>query len=683
VRDDRKSCICRSQSKREHEENARQKNRPLQLNGARSKRQHADACNSSCWLNWKRPTEVDLFALSHRPHSNTLLAVRLPAFFFIAFVSWILSLSITRAQSPPERSPDVSNKALITKSTPSISADAFKNPSVSAATAALHKMAGDYYTWRNENYPVRSSDAGLHTWDDRLTDYSPPKIAERAGHVHSLLEKVRAMKTDAWSKDERIDSILFRAQLENVDFGNRILKFERTNPQVYVAECTNAIFSLLKKEYDTPRKRALAATARLKQMPALLKQGLSNLQNPVKLYAQLAIQSARSIDPLLNDSLMALDVDPSTGLRTSLAPNEHEALIKARDAALAALHSYADELEERLPKMVDFAPMGEANYNYYLKHVLLLPLNGAEVEMIGRVELARYRALEALLPDPKLADPDPARSAHIPPDQASFLKAYESREAEMINFLKEHNLVTLPDYLGAFQIRQLPDAFKPTSPGGFMNPPGVYDKDPTGFYFIPTYNPQSKNFYIRAAIEDPRPILGHEGIPGHFLQLSIANHLSDEIRRQHEDGVFVEGWALYGEEMLMRTGLYPNNSPGQGQILRLSRYRAARIGVDVNLHTGRWTFEQAVKYFMDAGGLDREAAEGEAAGAASEPTQKISYIIGKWQIMNLLGRYKDRQGENFRLGAFHDDLIKNGSLAVSIIEWILLDDPTSIEKALR
>ena len=105
--------------------------------------------------------------------------------------------------------------------------------------------------------------------------------------------------------------------------------------------------------------------------------------------------------------------------------------------------------------------------------------------------------------------------------------------------------------------------------------------------------------------------------------------------------------------------------------------------MDVNLHTGRWSFEQAVKYFMEAGGLDREAAEGEAAGAASSPTQKISYIIGKWQIMNLLGRYKDRQGDKFRLGRFHDDLIKNGSLPVSVIEWILLDDPTSIEKALR
>jgi uncharacterized protein (DUF885 family) len=587
----------------------------------------------------------------------------------------LLAPASAMTQSPAGRNPDVSNKALITKSTPSINADVFKNQSPDATAAALHKIADDYYAWRNENYPVRSSYAGLHTWDDRLTDHSPAKIAERAQHVRSLLDRVRAMKTDSWPKDDRIDWILFRAQLENVDFGNRVLKFERTNPQVYTEECTNSIFSLLKKEYDTPRKRALAATARLKQMPGLLKQGLSNLQSPVKLYAQLAIQSARSIDPLLNKSLMGLDVD--------LPPNEHDDLIKARDAALTAVHSYADELEKRLPKMVDFAPMGEANYNYYLKHILLLPLDATQVEMIGRAELARYRALEALLPDPKLADPDPKRAAHIPPDQESFLKAYENREAEMISFLREHNLVTLPEYLGPFQIRQLPEAFKPTSPGGFMNPPGVYDKDPTGFFFIPTYNPESKNFYIRAAIEDPRPILGHEGIPGHFLQLSIANHLSDEIRRQHEDTVFVEGWALYGEEMLMRTGLYPNNSPAQGQILRLSRYRAARIGVDVNLHTGRWNFEQAVKYFMDAGGLDREAAAGEAAGAASSPTQKISYITGKWQMMNLLGRYKDRQGDNFRLGQFHDDLIKNGSLPVSVIEWILLDDPTAVQQATK
>ena len=572
------------------------------------------------------------------------------------------------AQLAPGTTPNLSNKALITKATPNLGG------AKPAEVVALHKLAQEFYTWRNEQYPVRSSDAGLHTWDDRLTDYAPAKIAARAERIRELLAKMNAMQTAAWPKDERIDWILFRSELESYAFDDRIWHSTSRDPQTYVNECSNGIFSLLKKEYDTPQNRARAATARLRAMSAMLEQGKRNLTQPVKLFAQLAIASARGIDPLFNESLMTLAKD--------LPPNEYKDLTTARDAARRAIHQFADYLEQRLPKMVAFAPMGEKNYNWYLHHVLLLPLEAAEVEMIGRVELAQYRTYEAWLPDPALAEPDPKRSKSIPPDQVSFLKAYESRQAEMIQFLKEHQLVTLPDYLGKFEIRQLPEAFKPTSPGGFMNPPGVYDRDPTGFYFIPTYNRESKNFYIRAAIEDPRPILGHEGIPGHFLQLSIANHLPDEIRRQHQDSVFVEGWALYGEEMLLRKGLYPVDSASAGQVLRLARYRSARIGVDVNLHTGRWSFEEAVNYFMEAGGLDREAAEGEAAGAASNPTQKISYIVGKWQIMQLLGRYRDTMGGNFRLGQFHDELISHGSLPLSVMQWIMLDDPSAVEKAL-
>lgn len=569
-----------------------------------------------------------------------------------------------RAQVPaPHQTPDVSDKALITAAKPGL-----------VAAAALQQAADDFYHWRNEQYPVGSSDAGLHTWDDRLTNYSAAAIAERAHHVAEVLQKVSAMETAQWPKDQRIDWILFRSQLEGAAFDDRVWHSTSRDPQTYVGECSNAIFSLLKKEYDTPQKRAAAATARLRAMPAMLAQGEKNLTEPVKLFAQLAIASARAIDPLFNDSLLSLAKD--------LPPNEHKSLLEARDAALQAIHGFADHLEKNLPSMVAFAPMGEENYNFYLHHLLLLPLDAAQVEMIGRVELAQFRAYEAWLPDPSLADPDPKRSKNIPPDQASFLQAYESREAEMINFLKEHHLVTIPEYLGKFEIRQLPAAFKPTSPGGFMNPPGLYDKDSTGFYFIPTYNPDSKNFYIRAAIEDPRPILGHEGIPGHFLQLSIANHLKDEIRRQNSNNVFIEGWALYGEEMLLREGLYPADSASAGQVLRLARYRCARIGVDVNLHTGKWTFEQAVKYFMEAGGLDREAAEGEAAGAASSPTQKISYIVGKWQIMQLLGSYRDKMGKDFDLGKFHDELISHGSLPVSILKWIMLDDPSDVEQAL-
>src|SRR5438132_11855268 len=410
-------------------------------------------------------------------------------------------------------------------------------------------------------------------------------------------------------------------------------------PQVYIGKATNGIFSLLKKEYDTPRNRTPSATARLRGMPAMIEQGKRNLTHPIGLYAQWAAESARSIDPLFNDSMMTLAKD--------MTPAEHDALVAAKDEALKSLHAYADWLDQGRANMAPWRAMGDENYSYMLHHILLLPISSHDLAHLGEVELARYRALEAMLPDPSLADPNPQRAKSIPADQQAFLAAYQIREQAMIDFLKHKRLATIPSYIGPFIIRQLPEAFKPTSPGGFMNPPGIYDPDNSGFYFIPTYNAQSRTFYIRAAIEDPRPLPGHEGIPGHFLQISIANHLTNEIRRHHFDSVPSEGWALYTEEMFVREGLYPPNSASEGQVLRLARYRAARIGVDVNLHTGVWSFNQAVEYFMNGGGLDREAATGEAAGAAADPTQKISYITGNWQIIRLLGRYRAANGASF------------------------------------
>ena len=128
---------------------------------------------------------------------------------------------------------------------------------------SLRALAKSYYDWRNRSYPVASSDQGLHTWDDRLTDYRMPAVVGRREYVDRLLARVKTMRTDGWSKDDRIDWLLFRAQLEGAAFFPRVLRPEESDPQVYVGECSNAIFSLLKKEYAPRRTRALAATARL------------------------------------------------------------------------------------------------------------------------------------------------------------------------------------------------------------------------------------------------------------------------------------------------------------------------------------------------------------------------------------------------------------------------------------
>ena len=124
---------------------------------------------------------------------------------FLGVAIMAVLLQVLPAQSTTERTPDVSNKALITTATPDI------KTKPGSEAAALHKLADDYYAWRNEQYPVRSSDAGLHTWDDRLTDYSAAKISERAQHIRALLDKVRAMETAKWPKRraDRLDAFPF------------------------------------------------------------------------------------------------------------------------------------------------------------------------------------------------------------------------------------------------------------------------------------------------------------------------------------------------------------------------------------------------------------------------------------------------------------------------------------------
>src|SRR5262249_28651361 len=183
--------------------------------------------------------------------------------------------------------------------------------------------------------------------------------------------------------DDRIDAILFRAQLEAPDFDDRVLKSLSSNPLVYTGTASDAIFSLIKKEYDTPRNRARSATKRLERIPAMLEQSKENLTRPVRLYGQWAIESARSIDAPYTDSMMA-------ALDHGLAPGERDALVKARDGAIAAMHAYADWLEKELPSMSAWKPIGLTNYEYMLHNILLLPFSAHDVNHLGDVELARY-----------------------------------------------------------------------------------------------------------------------------------------------------------------------------------------------------------------------------------------------------------------------------------------------------
>jgi uncharacterized protein (DUF885 family) len=550
-------------------------------------------------------------------------------------------------------------------------------PAASAGQYDLRLIDLDrrYIYWSLQQSPTSATDAGLHLYDDRLSDFSPQAQAEQMTRLHAFRDELASLQPPAGaSPHDRMDYLLVRADLEGDWWNRTVVRSLQRNPSVYEGECANGIFSIIKRQYATDTVRLRSAIARLRACPAVLKQGQANLTDTVREFAQIASEDIRDGDSLYTTSL--------NELARHASPQTRSQLHAAQTVALSGLHAYRSWLDSHMSSFHEggFA-VGADQYNWFLKRVLMLPWDADEVASIGRQELARDRALEAW---------EENRDAHSPPGpppptfptKAAFLQHYERSLTKLTNFLKQRQLVTIPPYIGPFHIVEVPKALAATYPGGFMNPPPLLGTDRQGFYFVPDFSPSNQSFFVQQARESVLPLLGHEGIPGHFLQFTYAYHNPDFIRHVHSDSVYEEGWAFYGEEMLMREGLYDNDPGARRQVIHLMRHRATRVGVDVGLATGAMTLPQAIAYFQKNAGIDYVTARGEATRFAMGPGQAIDYLIGKMQIEALVGMVHDREGSRFTLLRFHDRLLSYGTAPFSTIRYEWLGDDTWLKGAL-
>ncbi|MBV8530737.1 MAG: DUF885 domain-containing protein, partial [Candidatus Eremiobacteraeota bacterium] len=521
------------------------------------------------------------------------------------------------------------------------------SPPTSDYQQRLVDLQRRYTMWSFEQNPTTATDAGIHTFDARLADFSGSAQAAQMSRLRAFRNELASLEPPPGvSPHARVDYLLIRANLEGDWWTQTVLKPLQRNPSIYEGECTNGIFSIVKRQYASDEMRIHAAIARLRACPRVLEQGRSNLTQTVREFAQIASEDIRDGDALYTTTLdeVARDTSPST----------RQALASARAVALSALHAYRAWLDGHMSTFHagGFA-VGRKQYDWYLKRVLLLPFDSAQIAAIGRVELARDRTLEMweAARDTQLPSPSPAPTFA---SKAAFLSYYEQSLSKIIAFIDSHAIVTIPAYIGPFHIVEVPKALAATYPGGFMNPPPMFSKDPQGFYFVPDFSPSNQSFFVQQARQSVLPLLGHEGIPGHFLQFSEAYHNADYVRHVQSDGVFAEGWAFYGEEMLMREGLYDDDPGARRQVIHLMRHRATRVGVDVALATGEMSLPQAIAYFQKNAGIDYDTARGEATRFAMGPGQAIDYLIGKTQIEMLIGLVRDRDGEAFTQRAFHD-----------------------------
>jgi uncharacterized protein (DUF885 family) len=532
--------------------------------------------------------------------------------------------------------------------------------------AKLADLDRRYVFWSFEQSPTYATDSGIHIYDDRLADFSPRAQAAAMQRLRQFRDELATLQPPAGaSRHDRADYLLVRADLEGDWWNRTVLRGLQRNPTVYEGECADGIFSIVKRRYASDEIRARDAIGRLRACPGVLSAGEANLTDTVREFAQIASEDVRDGDSLYTTSLDEIARGASAKTRVELRA--------ASKSALASLHAYRAWLDARTGQFHagGFA-VGKEQYDWYVRRVLLLPYDSQEIAAMGRLELARDRGLQAWEDNLDAVAPQtvPAQPAFT--SKAAFLGVYEKALARLKNFVTSHRIVDIPSYVGPFHIVEVPKALAATYPGGFMNPPATFSKDPEGFYFVPDFSPANQSFFVAQARQSVMPVLGHEGIPGHFLQFSYAYHNPDFIRHAHDDGVFAEGWAFYGEEMLAREGLYDRDPAARKQVIHLMRHRATRVGVDVGLNTGAMTLPQAIAYFQKNAGIDYATARGEATRFAMIPGQGSEYLVGKTQIETLAGLVHDREGAAFSLRRFHDRLLSYGTVPFSTIrdEWL-------------
>jgi uncharacterized protein (DUF885 family) len=541
--------------------------------------------------------------------------------------------------------------------------------SVGERNPGIQKLAAEFFSWRAVQQPCSGDDIPrVERPEGWIPDCSPEGLRAQKAAYSRFMQALRALPRTGWSRTDSVDFLLLRSAIERVHWELEVLRSPFRDPDFYTEQTLGAVYELLVVSSPMTDARARDILLRLRSIPATLVHARVNLTEPVRPFAQSAVENLTGAGRSL------------TQLSAGLAPLVREELrvpiAAAADSAAAAIASYVQWIEAGLSAMTTrFAPGIEA-YDWYLRTIALIPLSTEALLTIGRTEFARSVTAEALEQNRNAGLPEPeiARTA-----EAQIAQSAKDEEA-IRAFLEKHDLMTIPPWLGHYRNRTTPPQIKALASMGVvddltsarrLNEDGVsYIPEPSG----------DLSFFRLASAKDPRPIVIHEGVPGHYAQLCLSWANEDPIRRHFIDPGPVEGFGFYVEEMLLQAGLFDADRPRTREIIyRFMRLRALRVEADIRLALGDFSIDQAGEFLESTVPMDRGTASGEAAFFAVNPGQAISYQIGKSQILAFLKDARLANGGKFRIREIHDLLARNANVPVALVRWEYLGLRDEIE----
>ncbi|MFY9618562.1 MAG: DUF885 family protein [Pyrinomonadaceae bacterium] len=523
----------------------------------------------------------------------------------------------------------------------------------------LQKLAGDFWTWRAANQPISSDDIPRIERPDGWTpDWSRKAIERRRAELTGFRKRHQDMNASSWPVPQQVDYRLIGSAIARVHWELNVTRGQESNPGFYVEQTLGLLFLSLLTPPPFGDARSRLIVRYLKSFRGTVASAKENLAgNAIKPFALAALEKLVDVRSRLTKV--------GTELGPFLSGVDRSEFDQSVIDAITALESLHDWLTAELDGMTEETAVGREAYIYFLKHVALMPFTPEQLLVMGAYEWERSVAFETV---------EQTRNHGLPEldlfaDQAAQMAQEEFWEGEARSFLEAKNILTVPSWMKHYRNLPLPSYVEPL---GFM---GVTDDltsdtrlDEDGVSYIKPPSPDLDYFSLSIA-KDPRPLIVHEGVPGHYFQMTLSWAHENKIRRRYYDSGANEGIGFYAEEMMLQFGFFDDKPKLREIMYNFMRLRALRVEVDVKLAIGEFTIDQAADYLETIVPVDRGTARQEAVFFASSPGQAITYQIGKLQIVKFLADARLNQKEKFELRAFHDYLWLNGNVPIALLRW--------------
>ncbi|MFE3024636.1 DUF885 domain-containing protein [Nocardia tengchongensis] len=552
---------------------------------------------------------------------------------------------------------------------------------MNTAHKELIALADRYWDAMLESAPSEATLLGDRRFDDRIEDLSAAAEERLLGTWRGLLVEVDALDAGRLSEEDRTTRSLLRTELASAVSHLEWRPVEMASDQMNGVH--SAMLTMAPQVNAPAPENALQLVERYRQFGTLMAQAVERFRAGLaagRTPAHITIE--RSLNQL--DGYLSADLadDPFVTLAGPAGWDGEtawraELTEVARDVIRPAFAAYREVLATELrpaarpderPGLCWLGDDGADIYRRLLRrHTTLPDLGAEEIHQLGLDELAGLRAeyeeiggrafgltdqtaiFARLRSDTALRYQD---AADIMADARACLAA---AEAEMPNWFgrlprESCDILPVPDFLAA------------DAPAAYYFPPAADGSRP-GAYYVNLREPQTRNRYETAAVAY------HEAIPGHHLQLTIANeldHLPSFQRMSFSNTAFVEGWALYTERLADEMGLYPDDLTRIG-MLAADSWRSCRLVVDTGLHAKGWTRQQAIDFMVANAPVGVEEIRVEIDRYIAMPAQAVAYKVGQLEIRRQRAQVAERLGNAFDIKAFHDKILSAGSVSLPVL----------------